>query len=152
MRRLEAMSRVGTALTGRRSLRRLAIRPRLRRAMLGRIVEHAERFTPEETVQILADMAGCTVVDELLRGTVVDGPIHAFTDLPCPVRIAWVQYDRVLPFRAYGIPMLAAVPGAQLVALPGAGHVPMIDDPDLIMRTILEPVAGDVSDRHPRRA
>jgi pimeloyl-ACP methyl ester carboxylesterase len=30
----------------------------------------------------------------------------------------------------------AAIPGAELVALPGCGHVPMSDDPDLVAGAI----------------
>jgi pimeloyl-ACP methyl ester carboxylesterase len=30
------------------------------------------------------------------------------------------------------------VPNAELVRLPGVGHVPMLDDPELVARTILE--------------
>ena len=32
----------------------------------------------------------------------------------------------------------AAIPGAELVALPAVGHVPMLDDPELVARTILD--------------
>jgi hypothetical protein len=34
------------------------------------------------------------------------------------------------------------VPGADLVALPGRGHVPMADAPGLVARTILELTAA----------
>jgi hypothetical protein len=30
------------------------------------------------------------------------------------------------------------MPSAQFIVLPGVGHVPMIDDPQLVARTILE--------------
>jgi pimeloyl-ACP methyl ester carboxylesterase len=32
----------------------------------------------------------------------------------------------------------AAIPDAELVPLPGLGHVPMLDDPGLVARTILD--------------
>ena len=41
--------------------------------------------------------------------------------------------------------LLRGVPGVELVELPGAGHVPMYDDPDAVARAILE-VTGRRSD------
>ena len=63
-------------------------------------------------------------------------------DPGCPIRIAWGGRDRTLPFERYGKPMLEAVPSAELVMLPGVGHVPMSDDPELVARTILEVTAS----------
>ncbi|GAA4546540.1 hypothetical protein GCM10023175_28960 [Pseudonocardia xishanensis] len=37
----------------------------------------------------------------------------------CPTTIVWPMEDRVIPFAGYGVPMLEAVPGAQLVRLGG---------------------------------
>lgn len=34
--------------------------------------------------------------------------------------------------------MLSALPGAELVILPDVGHVPMIDHPALVVRTVLD--------------
>ncbi|MEH3139706.1 MAG: hypothetical protein PGN37_05890 [Mycobacterium kyogaense] len=42
----------------------------------------------------------------------------------------------------YGVPMLAALPGAQLTMVPGVGHVPMIDDPELVGRLIVDFIAA----------
>jgi pimeloyl-ACP methyl ester carboxylesterase len=44
----------------------------------------------------------------------------------------------MLPFMRYGAPILAAVPAAEFVFLTGVGHVPMIDDPALVAKTILD--------------
>ncbi len=35
-------------------------------------------------------------------------------------------------------PFAAAIPGAELVPLPAVGHVPMLDDPELVAQTILD--------------
>ncbi|HEX4248120.1 MAG TPA: alpha/beta hydrolase [Pseudonocardia sp.] len=54
-----------------------------------------------------------------------------------PVTIAWGDKDRILPPRqALRAAML--LPGAHHVTLPECGHVPMIDDPELVSRTILD--------------
>jgi pimeloyl-ACP methyl ester carboxylesterase len=65
-------------------------------------------------------------------------------EIRCPVRIAYGTLD----FMLGGLTaprFAAAIPDADLVALPGLGHVPMLDDPELVARTILEftsPVGG----------
>jgi pimeloyl-ACP methyl ester carboxylesterase len=106
--------------------------------MLRAMAEHAERMTPAQLGATFEDMAGCAVLTDLLDGARDAGPMKAFAQLSCPVRIAWGGSDRMLPFKRYGAPMLAAVPGAESVILPGVGHVPMIDDPALVAAAILE--------------
>jgi pimeloyl-ACP methyl ester carboxylesterase len=44
----------------------------------------------------------------------------------------------VLPFAAFGAPMLDRLPGAELVRLGGVGHVPMSDDPVTVANLILD--------------
>ncbi|HEX4357363.1 MAG TPA: alpha/beta fold hydrolase [Pseudonocardia sp.] len=58
-----------------------------------------------------------------------------------PVTVAWGDRDRILPPRqALRAAML--LPGANHVTLPDCGHVPMIDAPALIARTILDTCVG----------
>ena len=54
-----------------------------------------------------------------------------------PVTIAWGEKDRLFPVRQAGR-FAAAIPRARARVLPGVGHVPMSDDPDLVAATILE--------------
>jgi pimeloyl-ACP methyl ester carboxylesterase len=44
----------------------------------------------------------------------------------------------MLPFEIFGAGLVERMPGASLTMLPGTGHVPMWDDPDLVARTILD--------------
>jgi NAD(P)-dependent dehydrogenase (short-subunit alcohol dehydrogenase family)/pimeloyl-ACP methyl ester carboxylesterase len=54
-----------------------------------------------------------------------------------PVTVAWGSRDRILlPVQAQRAQQ--ALPAARHVSLPGCGHVPMSDDPDLVARVILE--------------
>jgi pimeloyl-ACP methyl ester carboxylesterase len=53
-----------------------------------------------------------------------------------PVTLVWGTRDLVLlPWQARRA--LAELPDARLVSLPGAGHVPMWDDPDALVRELL---------------
>ena len=70
-------------------------------------------------------------------------------DIQVPVRVAFGMLDLMLG--VFTAPRFAAaIPRAELVALPGVGHVPMLDDPELVARTILD-FTADV-DPSPRMA
>jgi pimeloyl-ACP methyl ester carboxylesterase len=46
-----------------------------------------------------------------------------------PALIVWGERDRVLP-SAYAVAWQRGIPGARRVAVPGAGHVPYVEQPD----------------------
>ena len=51
-----------------------------------------------------------------------------------PVTIAWCEHDRLLgPPKAHRRPA-----GARFLVLPGVGHTPTWDDPELVAQTLLE--------------
>jgi len=120
-------------------LRALLARPRGRRLLFRLAFEHGERLTPAEALAIFTDNAACTIVDQFMRSVRATGPMTGPVQTDgCPIRIAWPERDRTIPFGRYGRPTTVAFPQAELVRLPGVGHVPMIDDPELVVRTILE--------------
>ncbi len=55
---------------------------------------------------------------------------------PVPVTVAWGERDRILPPRD-AARAREVLPWARHVTLPGCGHVPMSDDPELVALTIL---------------
>lgn len=73
--------------------------------------------------------------------------IAPFDESPCPVRIAWAGADPTIPYARCAGPMMAAVPDADLVVLPGVGHVPMVDNPALVAWTILQHTRYEVASR-----
>ncbi|MEV6324654.1 alpha/beta hydrolase [Nocardia sp. NPDC051787] len=106
----------------------------IRRVALRNIAVHGDRITPAQAMTVLHDLLGCTVTADLL-GT--DEHIASFDPLPCPITVAWSENDRVLPAQIHGAIARARLPEAVFSLLPGVGHVPMIDDPELVARTIL---------------
>ena len=114
-------------------------RPRSRRLALRNVMEHGERVPAKIALEQLQEAADCVVLSDFL--TWVTGE-RSFAAVPEPlgvrVRIAWAEHDRTIPFERYGRPMVAAIPGAELVKLPGVGHVPMYDDPVLVVSTVLD--------------
>jgi pimeloyl-ACP methyl ester carboxylesterase len=136
--RLLLMFRMARTAIGAPQLRALAGNPALRRAWLGRVVQHPGRVTSEALLDMVEDAVGCTALGGALSGRVPLRPLEPLDVAVCPIRIAWAGNDRTIPWRRYGHPMRAIIPGAEFVALPGVGHVPMSDDPRLVARTILE--------------
>ena len=61
------------------------------------------------------------------------------SSISVPVTVAWGKHDRLLPYRQAAVAQ-ERLPGAHHVALDGCGHVPMSDDPDLVVTLIAETI------------
>jgi pimeloyl-ACP methyl ester carboxylesterase len=136
--RLLVMFRMAHGVMSSPRLARLTSIPLVRRASLRRMMAHPDRVPEDEMIELVADFEQCPMFAALATGS---ARLHRFENLDiahCPVHIAWAQRDRLIPYRRFGHPMRAVVPGAQFSLLPGVGHVPMYDDPRLIARIILE--------------
>ena len=146
IRRLSIMIRAGRMAGLKAGPRTLAAlrRPRLRRLVFLAALEHGERMPASEIPGLFEDMAGCSIFDAYAASIADEGPISpdGLDRIACPVRIAWAERDRMIPFERYGRPLLEMMPAAEHVTLPGVGHGPMYDDPDLVARTILEVTAA----------
>ncbi|GAA4737310.1 hypothetical protein GCM10023199_13420 [Actinomycetospora chibensis] len=91
------------------------------------------------------------MIHELLDGAREGDDLPVFDDLPCPIRVVWSERDRTIPYGRYGAPMRRALPGAEFIRLPGCGHVPMWDDPELVARVVLQVTAEhDAGEERPR--
>jgi pimeloyl-ACP methyl ester carboxylesterase len=114
-------------------------RPRGRRLLLRMVSERGDRVPAAAMAELFEDLAACTIFEDFVASIGADGGIAPGVDASgTPIRIAWAEHDRTIPFERYGRPMLDLVPGAEHITLPGVGHVPMYDDPELVARTILE--------------
>jgi pimeloyl-ACP methyl ester carboxylesterase len=144
--RLLRIFRLAAAISATRAARSLSERERVRRIAFRTMAYRADKMTPVQVADMFDDMAGCAVLRDLLDGARTSGAMAPFSSLDCPVLIAWGQFDRTLPFARYGVPMLAAVPGAELVIVPGVGHVPMIDDPEIVANMVVDFVSRPLSE------
>jgi pimeloyl-ACP methyl ester carboxylesterase len=135
--RLLRLFRLGARVGSWQVVHRMAKIGWVRRIVLRAVCEHGDRIPAAAAAEMFEDMAGCSVLPALLSGAHLAGPIAPFIEVPCPVRIAWAERDRTIPFHRYGRSMLTAVPQAELVVMRGVGHVPMYDDPALVVNTIL---------------
>jgi pimeloyl-ACP methyl ester carboxylesterase len=116
-------------------------RPRLRRALLSRLAVRGELVPPAVAAQLVRDAVACPIYFELMDAILRDGTPQAFGGLSVPVLLAWGTRDRILPSPRYASRLREMLPAAAWVELPGLGHVPMSDDPELVARTIAEFVA-----------
>lgn len=123
-------------------------RPRLRRLLLAQAVAHGERLSPAAAAALLRTSVGCSIYFELMDAIMRDGPPKTLDGITCPVLLAWGARDRILPLRTYSPRLRQMLPGARWIELSGVGHLPMSDDPDLVVRTIGQFVA-DASERVP---
>jgi pimeloyl-ACP methyl ester carboxylesterase len=102
--------------------------------LYGAIVNRPSRLTPEQARgDFEAFLAARKAVSIVLSG------IGQFTgQLPAdvPVTIAWGGKDRLLS-RRQALVAKAVLPSARFLPLPGCGHVPMTDDPELVADVLL---------------
>jgi len=105
-----------------------------RAMMFGWINAHPSRVDPELA---LGDFHAFTRATPALHSLLREAtPFTGEVPADVPVTIAWSAWDLVLPpYQARQA--RAALPGARHVKLPGCGHVPMSDDPELVADVLL---------------
>ncbi len=127
---LERVARI-TALT-RPILPLVARLPMIRRFGLRENALHGERVSPREFVDLADDLLGCQVRYDLLETQETLSLLRT----SCPVTIAWSAQDRLFPPAKHEARAREWFPDARFIRLEGVGHVPMMDDPELVARTI----------------
>jgi pimeloyl-ACP methyl ester carboxylesterase len=135
----DSVRRIRRSIIGARLGRSLPMPLLLRSAAVRRIIlrdvaEHGDRLDAEETGETTNDLLACAVADDLLATREEIAPLDP---LPCPITLAWSGADRLLPAEVNGALLRERLPRARFAVLPGAGHVPMIDDPRGVVRAIL---------------
>ncbi len=122
-----------------------------RRLAFGLMYSHPERLDAGDAAHALKVFAGSPSfleTMEWIEGGQMPLDLHS---IDCPVRIVWGSRDMLLPVRQ--APRWAKhVKGAEVVRLPGLGHVPMGDDPVETAAKILEVTAAPISAREPQAA
>ncbi|TDV45481.1 alpha/beta fold hydrolase [Actinophytocola oryzae] len=126
-------------------LRTAAVRNRyFRLAAASLLYGHPSRMTAEIMLADLLSMVGAKGFDLVAKA----GREYTFAAPPptVPVTVAWGTRDRILwPRQARRA--AALLPRARHVWLYGAGHVPMIDEPEKVAALILATCASAAADR-----
>jgi pimeloyl-ACP methyl ester carboxylesterase len=106
-----------------------------RSAMLGGLHGRPWRVPASDARAEIRDFANAPGFHETLYATTGTRTATGLNDIHVPARICVGTRDLMLG--ALTAPRFAAaVPGAQLIPLPGCGHVPMADDPELVADAI----------------
>jgi pimeloyl-ACP methyl ester carboxylesterase len=111
-----------------------------RRRVLGRSFHHAENLSPAEALAVAKAYVTAPAYPEasaLMRA----GRVQHLEEIKVPVTLGWAEYDRLVRNRPLRDGILPE--NFNQVALPGCGHVPTWDDPDLVARVILEGTSSD---------
>jgi pimeloyl-ACP methyl ester carboxylesterase len=114
---------------------RLARIKLFRLAALWQYFAHPATLHATEAADAIRAMAEARSFSDHTAWTFAHSPT-GLGEISCPVLIGWGTKDRLL-FGRQADRFVAAIPGAELRRLPGVGHVPMADDPDLVAATIL---------------
>ena len=117
----------------------LARSGRFRAWALRHSAARGERVSRAEFLRLADDTIACEAGEDLLTS---EAQLAALDPPPCPITIAWSSEDRMFPLFPFGARARELLPEAHFVVLEGVGHVPMLDDPDLVARTILARTAG----------
>jgi pimeloyl-ACP methyl ester carboxylesterase len=106
-----------------------------RSLLLGGTMAHPRRMPADAAVAMAAEYAATPDFEPHLEAT----SAARFRDgqrIACPVTIAWGEAERLIPATARRLDELPRQ--TRVVALPGCGHLPMWDDPELVASTIEE--------------
>jgi pimeloyl-ACP methyl ester carboxylesterase len=131
IRRARRQARLGRALPRSLLLRSATAR----RLTLRDVARHGDRISAAQAVEAADDLLECEVLDDILD---TEEEIAPLDPPPCPITLAWAGDDALLPVDVNGALARARLPQARFVVLPDVGHVPMIDDPAGVARTILQ--------------
>jgi len=115
--------------------------PHLMRSSVGRTlllsgtVAKPRQMPPDAAIEMAATYAQTPDFDAHLAAT-RRARFQGGGEIDVPVTIAWGEKDRLIPAKAR---LLDELPTQTcVITLPGCGHSPMWDDPDLVARTLLE--------------
>jgi pimeloyl-ACP methyl ester carboxylesterase len=123
----------------RKRLARPLLRPMMatargRRRALGRFIHRPEHLRPGEAEAIARAYVTAPAYEEasaLMRA----GRIEELKSIKAPITLAWAEHDTLVRNRP--LPAKLLPKRVEQVELPGCGHVPTWDDPELVSRVVL---------------
>ena len=115
-------------------LRTVTLTKRGRRRALGRFIYRPERLSQGEAQAIAKAYVTAPAYEEasaLMRA----GRVQELKGIKVPITLAWAEHDTLV--RNKPLPPGILPKRVEQVELPGCGHVPTWDDPDLVARVLL---------------
>jgi pimeloyl-ACP methyl ester carboxylesterase len=119
----------------------VARRPRSRKLALRELLTRPISATAAYT--LINGAANCVVVPDAIRLAAAGDMFGELPAVDCPLRIVYATRDRLIHWPKHYSMIRRQMPDADYVALEGLGHLVMWDDPELVVKTILEVTAPD---------
>lgn len=107
-------------------------RPKLRKLALRAVLEHGDRLSAAQAIQMRRDSANGDW-DNLLPGFTAYR-MEPTPEVSVPFMLAWGELDRFTPMANEQPLWMTAVPHAESHVISGVGHIPMFDDPEQTAR------------------
>ena len=118
---------------------------RARRLALGHVVDDPDRVPRAAAWRMVSSYARATAYDAT-NNAMLASHFTGAARINAPLTVAFGERDRLIR------PVRIRVPGARTIVLPGCGHIPMWDDPELVTQVVLETSGLDTETAEDRRA
>ena len=113
-----------------------------RRKAMRLVAQNGDRLTPRQFIRFAEDTLGCDIGRKWFLTPSNEVPeIEAIDPAPCPIMLAWPEFDRIFPAEINGARAQERIPHADWRMLPAVGHLPMIDNPEIVVETIRDSVS-----------
>ncbi|HZU39927.1 MAG TPA: alpha/beta hydrolase [Solirubrobacteraceae bacterium] len=123
---------------GARHAEAIVRRPLIRWLAFADVIAHGERVPPSTAAELIRGAADCPMYEPYIAFIERGGYRAGWDDLGVPTVIAWGTQDRTIPLARSSGWFREALPDARWVTLPGCGHLPHHDDPELVASVVLE--------------
>ncbi|MEJ3651799.1 alpha/beta hydrolase [Actinomycetes bacterium KLBMP 9759] len=108
----------------------------LRRAFMRSVSHDASAVAPADVDRLVESVVGCRGYLPLLWSVLRDGAAARLDGVDCPVHLVLCDEDTLIPARRYAALFLDRLHDARVTRLPRVGHVPMLENPQLVATTI----------------
>lgn len=110
--------------------------PSMRKLLLRGQMQYGERVSFSSVRRMLLGAGCCPVVPPLIETFANGGSLNPLEDKGIPIHIIWSEADAVLPPSVFLPQMQQKIPFARYSMLAEAGHVPMYDQPAVMVEHI----------------
>ena len=110
------------------------------------LVQTIRRATPGFAPLLLRDLLRCrpqSFISATVDAMQTDWESH-LARISAPTLVVWGEHDAITPL-ALGHEIVAVVPGARLITVPGAGHNPMLERADAFNAAVLRFLTDETS-------
>ncbi|NNH74423.1 alpha/beta fold hydrolase [Nocardia uniformis] len=109
------------------------VMPSMLRSLLVPLLAHRPAAVSNRLATAMSAAPGrCDIITDLAEDPSVPTGFTELADLDIPVTVLLPEHDRILPPHFYAPNAFANHPTTEVRPLPGVGHVPMLEAPDLI--------------------